>query len=300
MQLSPLSQDLSSKRILSLDGGGVRGCLCLGYLQQIEKIIRNQLKNDNATLSDYFDLIGGTSTGALIAAQLAMGFEVKEVRKNYQKLGPIVFSKKTRIAKIPGVGKFFTKWSIEPLEYEIKNIISGKITLGSKNIKTGLCIITKRADTFSTWPFINHPDGKFYEDNADIPLWKILRASSAAPTFFKPIELEIGTPNQPDYGMFVDGGVSMANNPALQLFLVSTLKGFPYKWKIGENNLIIVSIGTGFWRKKLPSQKLKKPLNLLWAQKIPEMLMHDANEKTELLMQYMSNSVTNRYAIHKL
>ena len=293
------------KRILSIDGGGIRGCLTLGYLKKIEMIVRFQLNQEDAVLSDYFDLIGGTSTGALIAAQLALGFDVDTVRTNYKKLGPKVFSKPAHwIKHIPLIGgirnMLYTKWSVKPLEEEIKKIISEKITLGSPNIKTGLCIVTKRADNLSTWPFINNPDGKFFEDNGAIPLWKLLRASSAAPTFFKPIELDVGLPTQPDLGMFVDGGVSMANNPALQLFLIATLDGFPYHWPASEEELLIVSIGTGFWKRRLDTKKLKNPMNIFWAQQVPEMLMLDASDNTELLMQYLSNSPTNRYINYEI
>ncbi|MFQ3243419.1 MAG: patatin-like phospholipase/acyl hydrolase [Arenicella sp.] len=291
----------ATKRILSIDGGGIRGCLTLGYLQKIEDIVRMRLDKPDAVLSDYFDLIGGTSTGGLIAAQLALGFDVATVRKNYQTMGPIVFSKPAHWAKhVPLFGslrnKLYTKWAVQPLELQIKSVISDKMTLGSSNIKTGLCIITKRADNFSTWPFINHPDGKFFDDNADIPLWKILRASSAAPTFFYPMELDVGLPTEPDLGMFIDGGVSTANNPAMQLFLVATLSGFPYRWPAGEDQLSIVSIGTGSWKRGLEKKSLRKPGNLFWANQVPEMLMQDAGDNVELMMQYLSNSPTNRYS----
>ncbi|WP_281558121.1 patatin-like phospholipase family protein [Thalassomonas sp. RHCl1] len=295
----------NEKRILSIDGGGIRGCLTLGYLQNIETIVRKELDKEDAVLSDYFDLIGGTSTGALIAAQLALGFDVATIRKNYEKLGKKVFSKPAYLIKhLPLIGrlvdKLYTKWSVKPLEKAIKEIISEKITLGSPSIKTGLCVVTKRADNFSTWPFINHPDGKFFEDNCDIPLWKILRASSAAPTFFKPIELDVGLSAEPDFGMFVDGGVSMANNPALQLFLIATLDGFPYHWSANKEDLLIVSVGTGFWKRRLDAKKLKNPWNIFWAQNVPEMLMLDACDNTELLMQYLSNSPTNRYINYEI
>ena len=59
----------------------------------------------------------------------------------------------------------------------------GDRTLGDDSITTGLCIITKRADTRSTWPLLNHPSGKFYEANRDIPLTTAIRASTAAPFF---------------------------------------------------------------------------------------------------------------------
>jgi patatin-like phospholipase/acyl hydrolase len=286
------------KRILSLDGGGIRGCLSLGYLAEIEAIVRKQLNNDKAVLSDYFDLIGGTSTGALIATMLAMGKEVEEVRDIYKKVGTKVFSKPAHwIKHIPFIGAFremlLTKWSVKPLEEEIKKIVGEDTLLGSDVLKTGLCIVTKRADTMSTWPYINHPNGKFKE-NLDIPIWRILRASSAAPTYFLPIEVEVGTLDKPEKGVFVDGGVSMANNPAFQLFLVASLKGFPYHWKTSEDNLLMVSVGTGHWNRKLDRKSLLNPWNGFWGKQVPEMLMQDAGDQVELTMQYLSNSATTR------
>ncbi len=72
------------KKILSLDGGGIRGALTLGYLKKIEDILkdRNPDKPD-FRLCDYFDLIGGTSTGAIIAASLAIGKTVDEIKTLY-------------------------------------------------------------------------------------------------------------------------------------------------------------------------------------------------------------------------
>ena len=100
----------NTKRILSVDGGGIRGCLTLGYLQHIETIVRKELDKKDAVLSDYFDLIGGTSTGSLIAAQLALGFDVASIRKNYEELGKIVFSKPAyRMRKLPIMGRLVEK-----------------------------------------------------------------------------------------------------------------------------------------------------------------------------------------------
>src|SRR5687767_7008853 len=77
--MSSLLQRLQTdgpKRILALDGGGIRGALTLGYLQGIEDTLRKQHDNDPAfRLSDYFDLIGGTSTGSIIASCLAIGMK---------------------------------------------------------------------------------------------------------------------------------------------------------------------------------------------------------------------------------
>ena len=61
------------KRILALDGGGIRGALTLGCLERIEAILRQRHRRPDLRLCEYFDLIGGTSTGAIIAAALAIG-----------------------------------------------------------------------------------------------------------------------------------------------------------------------------------------------------------------------------------
>src|SRR5947208_16244081 len=80
------------KRILALDGGGLRGILTLGILKRIEDELRRRHGNDEAfRLSDYFDLIAGTSTGAIIAATLAIGWSVDQLAKNYFQLGSRVF-----------------------------------------------------------------------------------------------------------------------------------------------------------------------------------------------------------------
>src|SRR5688572_28145857 len=97
MQHRTLQQHLDPgglKRILALDGGGVRGILTLGYLARIEKILRQRSGGDPAfRLSDYFDLIGGTSTGSIIAAALPLGFTVEELRALYMSLAKEIFKK---------------------------------------------------------------------------------------------------------------------------------------------------------------------------------------------------------------
>ena len=76
------------KRMLALDGGGIRGALTLGYLERLEAILRERNWNDpDFRLCDYFDLIGGTSTGSIIATGLALGFSVEKLTDIYRALG---------------------------------------------------------------------------------------------------------------------------------------------------------------------------------------------------------------------
>ena len=74
-----LDADSGVKRILALDGGGVRGILTLGFLEKIETLLRKRYDKPDLVLSDYYDLMGGTSTGAIMATGLALGMEVKQI-----------------------------------------------------------------------------------------------------------------------------------------------------------------------------------------------------------------------------
>jgi predicted acylesterase/phospholipase RssA len=76
--------------MLSLDGGGVRGAIAIGFLERLESLIE-EIEGRRTLLCDWFDFIGGTSTGAIIAGALALGYRATEVRKFYHALGPRVF-----------------------------------------------------------------------------------------------------------------------------------------------------------------------------------------------------------------
>jgi patatin-like phospholipase/acyl hydrolase len=175
----------------------------------------------------------------------------------------------------------------------LKLALGEDTTVGSEKIKTGLCIVAKRADTNSIWPIINHPRGKYYDrvgsKNRDLFLWKVVRASTAAPTYFAPQLMEVKT-DQP--AAFIDGGLSMANNPALTLLMVATLKGFPFRWPMGADNLLLVSLGTGYPQFKKHVGEIDESTMLTWAANIPDMLMQDASWQNRLLLQWLSNSPT--------
>ncbi|MGK7873784.1 MAG: patatin-like phospholipase family protein [Xenococcaceae cyanobacterium] len=272
---------IGPKRILALDGGGIRGAMTSGFLERLEQILRDRYQKPDLRLCDYFDLIGGTSTGAIAAAALAIGLEVSQIQQFYLELGDKIFGHK--------------KWKLwecsfdaKPLQENLKQVL-GDRPLSDPSIKTGLCIVVKRADTGSTWPLHNHPKGKYYRYNKDILLREAVRASTAAPTLFVPEKLEYA---RGQYGAFVDGAVSMASNPALTLFLIATLKGFRFNWCTGADRLLLVSVGTGLWERNDDVDTVVKGKVWDWAQQVPLMLMEDANWQNQLLLQYLSRSQT--------
>jgi len=287
-----LDPNHGKKRILALDGGGIRGAVTCGLLEKIEADIKAK-EGEDTRLCDYFDLIGGTSTGSIIAAGLAIGMSAKDIKDKYLELGGDIFGKKRDWWKPWETWKFLkAEYDHSVLEKRLKEIF-GDILMGDPEIKTGLCVVAKRADTNSTWPVINHPGGMFFDSdlgkNKNIPLWQIVRASAAAPTYFVPQMIDVGGGQR---AAFVDGGVSMSNNPALTLLKVATLKGFPFHWKFGVDNLSILSVGTGYSVfQKAPKDITKKWL-LKWASAVPDMLMQDASWENQTLLQWMSDSPT--------
>jgi patatin-like phospholipase/acyl hydrolase len=140
---------------------------------------------------------------------------------------------------------------------------------------------------------INHPRGKYYDGatskNKDFLLWKVVRASTAAPTYFAPQLMDVKNDQQ---AAFIDGGLSMANNPALTLLMVATLKGFPFHWPMGADNLLLVSVGTGYLEFKKQVGDIDDATMLTWAGSIPDMLMQDASWQNRILLQWLSRSPT--------
>lgn len=236
--------EAGAKRILALDGGGVRGIVSLAYLERLEQILR-QRHGDSFRLCDYFDLIGGTSTGSIIATGLALGMEVGTLIQSYLELSSVSFTG----SRWHG-GLFIPKFRSGPLLRVIQRFF-GDITLGSEKLRTGLAIVAKRMDTRSVWVFHNCPRGPYFGPgdgdshgvaNRDLSLAALVRASTAAPTFFAPERIEVAKDIS---GVFVDGGVSPHNNPALLMLMLATLEGYGIRWQIGEDKLLLISIGTG-------------------------------------------------------
>jgi hypothetical protein len=284
------------KRILALDGGGLRGILTLGFLAEIEDLLRQRHGADaNFRLCDYFDLIAGTSTGAIIATALAMGWASRDLADYYMRLGRRVFDKNSLT-----LGGFLrAKYDHEKLEDELKTTFGKDTLLGDERIRTGLLVVTKRTDTGSPWPLGNNPRGRYFLAsrpgiiaNAGYSLWQVVRASTAAPTYFDPERLLIATEagKPPVEGEFVDGGVSPFNNPALLALMFATLDGYRVGWPLGAKKLLLASLGTGSRDPSMAPAWLAGQNAL----KAVMGLMDDSATLMETLLQWMSTSPTAR------
>jgi predicted acylesterase/phospholipase RssA len=296
-----LDPAIAPKRILALDGGGLRGVLTIAFLKKIEDVLRTQTGGgDNFRLSDYFDLIGGTSTGSIIAAGLALGMSVDEVRDHYFRLGKQVF-KPSMFSK----GYLSQQYDAGKVASALKDVF-GERTLGSKDFKTGLIVLCKRLDTGSQWVLSNNPKAHYYHadghartvPNKDFPLWSVVRASTAAPTYFSPEHIEVAATDaaghQAVQGEFIDGGVSTMNNPTLQLVLAATVQGYGFGWEMGEEKLDITSVGTGRASQALGVSSGFDSVAAKHAVKALKSVLDDCEDMVEVMMQWLSHSPTAR------
>ena len=212
------------KRILSFDGGGVRGAISVAFLERIETIFaehqrklltdyiaakeRAGIADENLAaakaklaapfmLADWFDLVGGTSTGSLIAGAIALGFNTADIKKFYIDRAPFVFQRP--FWRIPGLQ---AKFDARALRQEIDAIVAQR-TLDSEDLITGLSVVSKRMDTGSPWILTNNPRTRYWDTKPPTPedpgylgnrhykLATLVRASTAAPHFFDPEIVQI-------------------------------------------------------------------------------------------------------------
>ncbi len=234
------------RKILALDGGGIRGVLTLEILAGIESQLKEKLgKDDSFTLSDYFDYIGGTSTGAIIAAGLSLGMPVKKLLEFYEQKGEAMFDKAFLLNRV----KYF--YNDGPLAKELKNTFGdGSLDITSGVFKCLLLVVTMNRSTDSPWPISNNPLAKYNDParpdcNTKIKLYQLVRASTAAPAYFRPETLQWDPENPEKTFVFVDGGVTPYNNPAFLMYRMVTEPAYKLNWQTGEDKLLIISVGTG-------------------------------------------------------
>ena len=131
--------------------------------------------------------------------------------------------------------------------------------LSTKRLRKLLLVVMRNHSTGSAWPMTNNPLAKYNDphlpdSNLKIPLWKVVRASTAAPVYFDPEVIQLGNKEF----KFVDGSVTPYNNPALIAALTAMLPCYRLEWTPGPENVRIVSVGTIRFSSGLPPE-LDKP-----------------------------------------
>ena len=316
------------KRILSLDGGGVRGLITLGILKQVEDTLKARSADpDRFRLCDYFDLIGGTSTGALMATLLALGETVDEISDLYREMCPQIFGGRRWF---PG---YWSKFDAERFDRIIKstfekvlrqnNVHPHEPTISTDLLRTGLAIATKRIDSGSVWVLTNNPRHKFWDPTSDhwrdywsdrpdakffanrsYSLRKVAQASASAPYYLDAVEMDI---SDEEKGLFFDGGASPFNNPSMELFLMTTLKAYPddsgetglsphgFEWQTGSDNLFMLSLGTGTWRNRASVAEFRRMSAAGKAVHALRGIIQDSEKASVVFMQAISETSPGHY-----
>lgn len=296
MQPDFITQDKPRRRILALDGGGVRGVFTIEILARMEELLRQHTGKKDLVLADHFDLIAGTSTGAIIATFLSWGESVDTIRQLYAQQAERMF------ARAPWwqwhQGKFSEKNLCAMLRSFFVETDGTPARLGTERLRTLLLIVMRNATTGSAWPLTNNPaalynqrtwpDGRVNEEcNLDLPLWQLVRASTAAPLYFPPEIIPLGRQRFE----FLDGGITAYNNPALIAYLTATQPCYRIGWATGTDRLHLVSIGTGQTRARV-SERLRRLLGTFGlATAVPASLMDSISREQDLLCRTLGHTL---------
>lgn len=249
-------EEVKPRKMLALDGGGIRGLISLGMLSHLEELLAANSGRGNAfRLCEFFDYIAGTSTGAIIGAGLARGMSVQQLIDFYRTSGRDMFEK-PRLDK--QLLSFYTADPLRKRLQEVFNSEEGAVynpdapekDLSPSNLRSLLLVVTRNISTDSPWPISSNPDAHYndpnrHDCNLRIPLWQLVRASTAAPIYFPPETLNWDRSDPLKTFTFVDGGMTPYNNPAFLLYRMATHPFYRLEWPTGERNLLLVSIGTG-------------------------------------------------------
>ncbi|HEX8284468.1 MAG TPA: patatin-like phospholipase family protein [Pyrinomonadaceae bacterium] len=233
------------RRLLALDGGGIRGVLTLQVLIRMEEVLRGASgQGDGFRLCNFFDYIGGTSTGAIIAAGLARGMSAKELSDFYMEAGPAMFDKSFILFRLRRL------YESQPLKQKLQETFGANTTLAPEHLKSLLLVVTRNVTTDSPWPVSSNPFARYNapgraDSNLNIPLWQLVRASTAAPIYFAPEVIQWDPKNPSKTFVFEDGGLTPYNNPAFLLARMATMPEYNLGWAAGERNLLVMSVGTG-------------------------------------------------------
>jgi patatin-like phospholipase/acyl hydrolase len=281
------------RKLLAIDGGGIRGVLSLLILGRIEKLLIEQSRRPDYRLADYFDYVAGTSTGGIIATGIALGMSTAQTLDFYVNNGAAMFDKASLMRRLQ------YEYNSEPLAEKLRAVFGEDTRLGAGELECLLLLVMRNATTDSPWPLSNNPFAKYNDANHPacnnkMPLWQLVRASTAAPTYFPPEVVKCGDKSF----IFVDGGVTMYNNPAFQMFLMATVDRYWAKappesagWETGVDKMLIVSVGTG----TSPSENASltpEQMNLLFnATTIPSALMYAALNEQDFLCRVFGDCV---------
>jgi hypothetical protein len=252
-----------TRRILSIDGGGIKGVFPISFLAAIEQSV-------GGSIADYFDLIVGTSTGGIIALGLGLGLRAENLLEFYQDFGSHIFQRKWPIGIMGWLVR--AKYDGKPLRDALSAVFGSKklgesvkrLVVPSFNIDTG---------EVHVWKTAHNPR---LERDYLHPVVEVALSTAAAPVYFPIHVLRSGEP-------LIDGGV-WANNPVA----IATVEAIGVlDWPASDLRILSLGCTTApldFYRTK------KHSLGLLgwgWRGKVIDVIMRAQSESAIGMVQHL-------------
>ncbi len=276
------------KRILSIDGGGIRGIIPGMMLVSLEQKIKKASGNPNAHLSEYFDFFAGTSTGGILISILLCPdpkdpakprFSAKDALDIYLKHGTEIFTTSSWRRFLNQFGLLTELYDEKVLERVLESYFGDQklCELIKPCIITAYNIELRKNHLFRQQKAISHGESR------DFYLRDVCRATSAAPTYFSVAEIySLAGTRYP----LVDGGV-FAHNPAISALLevLKTYKTF----KIDDVH--ILSLGTGIAKNAYKYEDFKKQKAISIGPALVDIMTSSSSESNDYFLHQLFRSV---------
>lgn len=284
-------------RILSIDGGGLRGVVPLTILKKVEEKLKIKNGNKDLKIWEYFDFFAGTSTGGLITSAITLKddnianqakYTLDNIMEVYLRRGKEIFPRKNRVQKLLHAVYDIFKPSFS--DAGIKKVFSD--VLGNATMNDCLKpIMISTYDLTNNIPlFFKSVEAK-NDSNLNARLYDICRATSAGPTYLPTYSFHY--PKNPDTENpnrnCIDGGVYV-NNPSLAALseILKNKKNYsPDLANLSAENIHILSVGTGSYTEAITSDDSQKKGEIYWATKISDIMMKGVNRVTDYEMKQM-------------
>ena len=264
------------KKILSIDGGGIRGIIPALILAQIEKRTKRKI-------SEMFDLIAGTSTGGILALCLTKPdskgnpqYSAEDIVKLYEDEGMNIFRKSPWKSVVPVMNMIESKYPKEGIEDVLQKYF------GNTKLSSALTnVIIPSYDIERRKPFFFKSREKEEHKRKDFMMKHAARATSAAPTYFESAKIDL--PKNEDYFLLIDGGV-FANDPAMCAYAEAK--------KIFEKDeeFILVSLGTGKHTRKITKSETEDWGLVQWARPLLSVDFDGVSRAVEYQLKQLENS----------
>jgi patatin-like phospholipase/acyl hydrolase len=265
---------MATIKVLSIDGGGIRGVVPAMILAEIEE-------RTGKPISALFQLIAGTSTGGILALGLSKpgahgnpDKTAEDMVKLYETEGGRIFTRSVwrRIHTAGGFAE--EKYPSDGIE-EVLDRYFGEARL--KDALTDVLITSYEIERRIPWLFKSRVAKQ--RTNYDFPMKQVARATSAAPTYFEPVKIE--TSDSSEYWALIDGGV-FANNPAMCAYVEARST-----FGDDENDFLVVSLGTGEMTRSLPYDEVKGWGLAKWAQPIVSVIFDGVNDTVDYQLKHL-------------